>query len=121
MNQKMLFFIAYVINLISSMILSMYGFWYIIFIPAIAIGIILAGRQFKASIAGLSGAIGVFLSILVYQPAYRISEASLLAGIIGIPLGPVIVILILLLISFLLAFLGTEIGCTTRNWTGEKV
>jgi hypothetical protein len=121
MNRKMLLLIAYVVDLFSSLILAMYGFWYIIFIPAIAIGIIFAGREFKASIAGLFGAIGVFLSLVVYQPAYRISEASLLAGIIGIPLGPVIVILILLLISFLLAFLGTEIGCTTRNWSGEKV
>lgn len=121
MNKKVLFLLAYAVNLISSLLLAVYGLWYLIFIPALAIGLIFAGREFKASIAGIFGAIGVFLSILVYQPAFRIGEASLLAGIIGIPFGPVIVILILLVISFLLVFLGTEIGCSTRNWKVQKV
>ncbi|MGC8506388.1 MAG: hypothetical protein ACP5NK_06775 [Thermoplasmata archaeon] len=121
MNRSGFFLFAYLPELVLSMLFALSGLWYLIFIPAIIIGAVFAGRDLKASIAGLFAATGILLSILVYQPSYRISEASLLAGVIGIPLGPVIVLLILLILSFLLAFLGTEIGSTSRNWKSSKV
>ena len=116
MNRSGFFLFAYLPELILSMIFALSGVWYLIFIPALMIGVIFAGGELKASLAGLFAAIGILLSIVIYQPSYRISEASLLAGVIGIPLGPVIVLLILFILSFLLAFLGTEIGSTSRNW-----
>jgi hypothetical protein len=117
MNRSGLFLFAYIPELIISFLFSLAGLWYLIFIPAIIIGLIFAGRDLKVSIAGVFSGIGVILSLLAYQPFYRLSEASLLAGIIGIPLGYVIVLVILFVLSFLLAFLGTEIGSASRNWT----
>lgn len=120
MNRWWIIFAVYVSELIYSFIFAFYGIWYLIFIPAIILGIIFTKVGVKTLYAGLLAAGGVFLSIVIYQPAYRVSEASLLAGVIGIPLGPLFVLVILGIISFLLVFLGTEIGITSVSLRNKQ-
>ncbi|MGC8596468.1 MAG: hypothetical protein ACP5NY_00965 [Thermocladium sp.] len=101
--------LAFIINAILAFALSIIGYWELLFIPAALLGFLLHLRPRSSLwITGLSGALGVLISILILP--YALQNGAITALIIGLPGGAVIPLLITLLLALLDSGIGGALG-----------
>ncbi len=98
------------VQLVFSFILSIAGFWYLSFIPAVIAGFLVKKPVIAFLYSGFSSAIGVFISIIYYEPSYRFARAALFSGIAGIGGGIAFPLLTTIIVMFVLGGSGALLG-----------
>jgi len=90
-----------------SLFLSYIGCWYFIAIPSAFAGL-LTFRIRSVALSSLASPVGV---IVAMSPdiSYRISQASLFSSVAGIPGGPALPLVLLVVMSYLFAMLPMAI------------
>lgn len=106
-------------NFLACLALSISGLWFFVFIPSAVLALALRSRWINLVEFGVTGALGALVSLLVIQPGYRLTTASLVASIIGLPGGFLVPLALTLLIIFLISGLGAMIGSSVLGKTSE--
>ena len=101
--------LAFIINAILSLALSLLGYWELLFAPAAILGFLLHLRpRTSLWVTGFSGALGVLISILALP--YALQNGEITALIMGLPGGAAVPLLITLLLALLNSGIGGALG-----------
>ncbi|MCL4329870.1 MAG: hypothetical protein M1533_02560 [Candidatus Thermoplasmatota archaeon] len=129
MNWKVLYPATFLLLVATSFACAYGGLWYLEVIPSAAAGYLLLRGRIPELLSGLAFALGITIELLYFQASYRLGEGGILAGLIGLPGGFVVPLILTLLISFIIGFFGAALGASFSdpsillrkgNGTGEK-
>ncbi|WP_153280208.1 hypothetical protein [Thermoplasma sp. Kam2015] len=108
--------ISAIIVFFFSAILSYIGYWYLIIIPAVLAGLFVF-RMRSIALSAIASPVGVFAA-MSSDFSYRISQSALFSSIAGIPGGPALPIMILIVLSYLFALIPMAIA---SSFVPEKI
>lgn len=95
--------ISIIIVFLFSLLLAYIGYWYLIILPSAITGL-LAIRLRRIAISAIASPAGVVVAMSPHI-SYGVAQSSLFSTIAGIPEGPALPLIILLVMSYLFALL----------------
>ena len=112
--------IAITLQAVLSLILSVFGYWYLQFVTAAVLGLILNFGLLTSASLGVGGIVGTLISVFLRNGMLSLTYASLAGQIMG--LGSFLPLLFMLLIlSFIISWAGGMIGSAfTLPFTHEE-
>jgi len=108
-------YILLILDLLASFILSYLGLWYFIFAPSAVFGYLLKSRWINLVYFGATGGVGALIPILLSDASTRIDTGGLLAGILGLPGGAVVPLVLTGFIAFLISGLAAVATSSVRD------
>lgn len=102
-------------QLIVSATLSYLGYWYTLAAPALILGVLDRGES-RSVWVGLASALGVLSAILAHPEG--LTQAALVAEIVGVPGAQTLPLAVTLLYPFALGFLGKLAGSSLTSRKG---
>ncbi len=112
MNGKVLCVLTLLVLIGTSFAFSFAGLWYLEIIPSVVAGYLILRGKVRELLGGLSFVVGLLIELLYFQPSYRLGEGSILGGLIGLPGGYAVPLLLTLVLAFLIGFFGTMLGAS---------
>lgn len=103
------------LNLVACLALTYLTLWYFVFVPAAIMGLWLTSRWMNILYFGVTGAVGVILPIFFSAVSTRLGNASILAGILGLPGGFAGPLVITALLGFLLSGIAAVLTSSIRE------
>mgnify|MGYP001772520138 CR=1 FL=1 len=97
------------IQLLVATILSYVGYWYILALSALVLGVVDRGNT-RSVLVGLASAVAVGIIIVINASSGGIVQAALFSRIVGIPGGAIVPLILTLIYSFALGSLGYMAG-----------
>jgi len=118
LSERAWFWVLFVINLVTSLILSITGYWLLIAVLGIVIGYLLNARRALNAFAatGVPALIAVLIAILMNP--YALDNGEITAAIIGLPYnitGAVMLLIVTVLIAMAIGGLGGLVGHYVRK------
>lgn len=106
-------------QLAATAILSYFGYWYTLAVPAFLVGA--ADRGATRSVwVGLGSTLGVGLALLAHTSTGGLRQAALLSTIVGVPGQEALPLLLTLLYPFVLGLLAKAAGSSLTGKRGSQ-
>jgi hypothetical protein len=108
-------YLMMVVNLVACFVLTYLTLWYFVFVPGAIFGLWLTSRWMNIVYFGITGAVGVVIPIFLSDVSTRLGNASVLAGIIGLPGGFSGPLVITALLGFVLSGIAAVLTSSLRD------
>ena len=99
-----------VIMIVTAFLLAFSSYWYLEVIPAVIVGFYVTPTRLLSLVSGIGAIAGTLVYIITVPGISGLNQGGIVSGIIGIPGGYTVLLVITLLILFGIAFMGSLLG-----------